>query len=74
MCKSIKLDVFGKHVLSMRTDKGWSIFYLSDDGKRRPARDIFVPEFVSESEIVTYLADLCHEWATEKNHSVRRLK
>ena len=74
MRKSIKLDVFGKHILSKRTNEGWSIFYLSDNGKRRPALDIFVPEFVSESEIETYLADLCHEWATEKNHSVRRLK
>ena len=74
MHKSIKLDVFGKHILSVRTDEGWSIFYLSDNGKRRPALDIFVPEFVSESEIETYLADLCHEWASEKNPSVRRLK
>ena len=74
MGKAIKLDVFGKHVQCMRTDEGWSIFYLSDNGKRRPALDIFVPEFVSESEIETYLADLCHEWATEKNHGVRRLK
>lgn len=74
MSKSIKLNVFGKHVLSVRTNEGWSIFYLSNDGKRRPAPDIFVPEFVSESEIETYLADLCHEWATEKNNSVRRLK
>jgi len=73
MSKSIKLNVFGKHVLSVRTNEGWSIFYLSNDGKRRPAHDIFVPEFVSESEIETYLADLCHEWATEKNSSVRRL-
>jgi hypothetical protein len=35
MSKSIKLDVFGKHVLAMRTNEGWSMFYLSDDGKRR---------------------------------------
>ena len=73
MRKSIKLDVFGKHILSMRTDEGWSIFYLSDDGKSRPALDIFVPEFVSESEIETYLADLCHEWETKVNNKVEVL-
>ena len=39
-----------------------------------PALDIFVPEFVNESEIENFLADICHEWATEKNHSVRRLE
>ena len=33
MRKSIKLDVFGKHILSKRTNEGWSIFYLSDNGK-----------------------------------------
>jgi hypothetical protein len=49
---------FGKHILSKRTNEGWLIFYLSDNGKRRTAPDIFVPEFVSESEIEAYLADL----------------
>ena len=74
MNESIKLDVFGKHVLAIRTSEGWSMFYISDDGKRRPAHDIPVPEFVHESEIDNFLADLCHEWATEKNNDVRRLK
>ena len=74
MSKSIKLDVFGKHVLAMRTNEGWSLFYFSEDGKKRPARDIFVPEFVNESEIENFLADLCHEWATEKNKNVRRMR
>jgi hypothetical protein len=74
MSKSIKLDVFGKNVLAMQTNEGWSMFYLSDDGKSRPALDIFVPEFVNESEIENFLADICHEWANEKNNSVRRLK
>ena len=74
MNKSFKLDVYGKRVLAIRTDGGWSMFYISDDGKRRPAHDIMVPDFVLESEIENYLADLCHEWATEKNNDVRRLK
>ena len=49
------------------------MFYLSDDGKRRPALDIFVPKIVSESEIENFLEDICHEWSTEKHNSVRRL-
>jgi hypothetical protein len=72
--KLIKLEVFGKQVLAMRTNEGWSMFYLSDDGKKRPAYDILVPDFVNESEIENFLADICHEWATERNNSVRRLK
>jgi hypothetical protein len=51
MSKSIKLDVFGERVLAMRTDERWSLYYLSDDGKRRPAFDIFVPQSMNESEI-----------------------
>ena len=74
MSKSIKLDVFGKHVLAMRTNERWSLYYLSDDGKRRPAFDIFVPQSVNETEIENFLADICHEWATEKNPNVRHLK
>ena len=73
MSKSIKMDVFGRLVLAMQSDEGWSIYYLSGDGKRRPANDIIVPSFVNESEIENYLADLCHEWATEKYPEVRRL-
>lgn len=74
MSTAIKLDVFGKHMIAVWTNDGWSMFYLSDDGKRRPADDILVPEFVTESEIEDYLADICHEWATRKNSNVRRLK
>jgi len=74
MSNSIKLDVFGKHVLAVRADEGWTLYYVSDDGKRRPAFDIFVPESVNESEIESFLADIYHEWATEKNPDVRRLK
>ena len=74
MSQSIKLDVFGKPVLALRTNEGWSMYYLSDDGKRRLAFDIFVPESVNESEIENFLADIYHEWATVKNPNVRRLK
>ena len=73
MSKSIKLDVFGKHILARRTSEGWSLYYVSDDGKRRPAFDIFVPNSVNESEIESFLADIYHEWATDINPDVRRL-
>ena len=73
MHKSIKLDVFGRQVLTIRSDEGWRLFYLSADGKRRPVDDIMVPAFVTESEIVSFLADLCHESATDKHPEVRRI-
>ncbi len=73
MTDTIKIDVFGRMVLATQSDKGWSIYYLSGDGKRRPVNDIIVLSFVDEPEIENYLADICHEWASEKYPEVRRL-
>ena len=73
MNEPIKLDVFGKLVLSIHTNDGWEIFYLSEGGKRRLATEIFVPNFVKETELENYIEDICHEWATEKHPNVQRL-
>ena len=73
MNKPIKLAVFGTLVLAIHTDDGWEMFYLSEGGKRRLATEIFVPNFVKETEIENYIEDICHEWATEKHPNVRRL-
>ena len=70
---SVKFDVYGKHILVGRTSNGWIIDYIGDQGKKRPATDIFIPCLISESEIEQYLEDLCHEWATEKHPYVRRI-
>lgn len=72
--KSIKFDVYGKQVLILRTDRGWAVEYESGEGKKRPADDIVIPDFVSEAEIEQYLADLCHEWASERYPSVWRIE
>jgi hypothetical protein len=70
---SLKFDVYGRHVLILWTGDGWNINYVDGQGKKRPAADIIIPDFISESEIEQYLADLCHEWATEKHPFVRRI-
>jgi hypothetical protein len=71
---AVTLDVFGRRVLAVRIENGWSLFYVGSDGKRRPAQDIFVPGAVTESELAEYLADLCHEWASEKHPQVTRIE
>jgi len=71
--KRVKLDVFGRLMLAERTPSGWELFDLGSDGKRRLARDIVVPDFVSESELDQYLADLFHESATSRHPAVKRL-
>ena len=73
MHKTIKFDVFGRHVLAIRTNNGWQIYYLSGDGKRRAADGLIIPPLVNEMEIQRYLADLCHEWETKEHLEVRRL-
>ena len=73
MSEAIKINVFGRLILAMKSADGWSIFYQDGDGKRRRENDVIVPSFVTESEIENYLADLYHEWATAKYPEVRRL-
>jgi hypothetical protein len=69
----IKFDVFGTRVLIQRTNTAWDIRYVNDQGKMRPATDIFIPEFITETELEQYLADLRHEWATEEHPTVLRI-
>jgi hypothetical protein len=71
--QQIKLDVFGRLVLATRNETGWKIYYLGEEGKRRPAPDIAVPPEIGEADLDKYLADLCHEWCTANSPSVERL-
>ena len=70
---TIKFNVFGRLVTVEKADSGWAVYYPGADGKRRPAQDIIIPAFVSETELENYLSDLCHEWATDNHPNVRRL-
>lgn len=69
----IKLNVYGKMVSAQKTEQGWKVFFLGDDGRRRPATDLIIPSYITEEEIEGYLSDMCHEWATNKNSDVYKL-
>jgi hypothetical protein len=69
----IKFDVFGRLMQAERTTTGWQLFYLGHEGKRRPATDLVVPEFISEAGLAQYLADILHELASTKHPTVKRL-
>jgi len=60
-------------MLAVSSDKGWTLFDLSREGKRRRVYDIIVPSFITDSELENYLADLYHEAATAEHPDVRRL-
>ncbi|MEM9316672.1 MAG: hypothetical protein AAGA95_18840 [Pseudomonadota bacterium] len=70
---TLKFDVFGRRVQVARQDGRWTAFYAGDEGKRRIATDIVIPEDTPEEDLITYLADLCHEWASSRNPDVRKL-
>ncbi len=69
----MKLEVFGQRIEAIRTEKCWKIFYLGTDGKKRPASDIVVPWSIQEEDLVRYLDDLRHEYATPENPGIRVL-
>jgi hypothetical protein len=48
MHKLIKLDVFGRQVLAVRSEEGWQLFYIGGDGKRRSVDDLIVPSLLVE--------------------------
>jgi len=71
--KSLKFDVFGKRILIIEVNGEWAVFYIGEEGKRRPAIDIILPPDIPEMEIEQYLGDICHEWATNLHPVVKRL-
>jgi hypothetical protein len=71
--RGVKLDVFGRLMLAERTAAGWQLFDLGFDGKRTQAKDVVIPDFISDTELEQYLADIFHESATGKHPGIRRL-
>ena len=69
MKKQIRIDVYGKRILVSKSDEGWQVCYVGAEGKRRPAYDINIPPSLSENDLIEYISDLCHEWATPGNSS-----
>ena len=67
-----RLDIFGHPFVVERTATGWGIFHPGAEGKRGPPLVLPIPHFVrTDEELASYLADLCHEWATPAHPDVR---
>ena len=69
----MKLNVYGKLIEANRHNSQWIVFYLGNEGKKRLANNLHVPNNIPEEQLITYLADLCHEWATPKQNQVKIL-
>ena len=70
----MEFEIFGRRIIVERDGAEWVAFDPGDDGKRRRARDIFIPRHITESELAQYLADLCHESASPSRPDVKRLR
>ncbi len=69
---SLLFDVFGRMMQAQRTDGRWQLFLVGAEGKKRPVPDVSVPPHLSAEELLTFLDDLYHEFASPSNPSVRR--
>lgn len=69
----MKFNVFGTIVEVTRRADAWRVFYLGNEGKKRLAEDIVIPPGVSDEDIVEYLADIRHEYASAEHNEVLRL-
>ena len=67
----MRFNVYGKIIEVLKRQNKYQAYYLGQEGKKRFAHDIVIPADMHESGITGYLADLCHEWATPQNNSVR---
>lgn len=73
MPRSLRYDIFGRQAAIECCKGGWRVYWVSGDGKKRPVDDLIIPSTLSENEIEQFLADLFHEFATEKNSLVRKI-
>ena len=65
-------DVFGRIMQAQRMDGRWQLFLVGAEGKRRLVPDVTVPAHLSAEELLTFLDDLYHEFASPSHPSVRR--
>lgn len=66
-------DVFGRRLTVERRREAWVVYAPAGDGKRRPAEGVVIPPDLPEADLASYLADLCHEWASAEHPEVKRL-
>lgn len=71
MTKPILVDVLGRMAHLVRMEGGWQLFLLGNEGKKRLVQEFAVAPSMSEAEVLDYLDDLYHEWASESHPRVR---
>lgn len=73
MAKPMRVDVFGRMAHLVRTEEGWRLFLLGNESKKRLVQEFAAPPSMSEAEVLDYLDDLYHEWASESHPRVMKI-
>lgn len=66
----MKLLMYGRKIEVLKSNDKWSVFYLGNEGKKRTAHDIVIPQELKKGEIKNYLEELLYEWATPSNNQI----
>ena len=57
----MKCSVFGKMYEVNRNRRGWRVYLMGQEGKKRFLPDVVIPLSISEEKVSGYLEDLFHE-------------
>ncbi len=66
----MRVDAYGRDLEIRREAGSWQVFHIGNEGKKRPAREITIPPSVRPDQVVDYLADLLHEYASARHPEV----
>jgi hypothetical protein len=70
----MKLNIYGRKFEVIKSEGKWKVFILGDEGKKRIADQITIPSNIVESELINYISDMYHEWASPTNNEVAVIK
>ncbi|CAH7066248.1 conserved hypothetical protein [Vibrio chagasii] len=69
----LKFQVFHQRMSVQRQNEEWLLYRESEASIRARVYDVIIPSDLAEEELARYLADIYHEFASEKYPSVTRI-
>ncbi|MCY9829236.1 DUF7661 family protein [Vibrio chagasii] len=69
----LKFQVFHQRMSVQRQNEEWLLYRESEISIRARVYDVIIPSDLAEEELARYLADIYHEFASEKYPSVTRI-
>ncbi|EGU41206.1 DUF7661 family protein [Vibrio splendidus] len=69
----LKFQVFHQRMSVQRQNEEWLLYRESETSIRARVYDMSIPSDLAEEELARYLADIYHEFASEKYPSMTRI-